>query len=327
VIAADFASIGMILGECARMNMRPIVAAAATAGLVATVLLAKPLPDLSRITEAGTPATAGRGLVWKIEGGSSDVYLAGSFHLLREKDLPFPATIEAAYEATKQVWFEVPPGDMQKPEAAVIVLSLGMLPADQSLADVISEETFAKVQAWTKDNPSLAPVLDRMRPWMVALTIMITEYQRMGAGPEHGVETTLQARALEDGKKTGGFETVEQQLSFFGELSPDKQEALLDKTFEDLATSRSLLAEMIAHWRAGRDQELSEQMNKSFEGHEDLKKRLLDDRNASWIEPIEKLLAGDTPTLVVVGAGHLAGEGSVINLLEKKGWKLTRVEP
>ena len=37
-------------------------------------------------------------------------------------------------------------------------------------------------------------------------------------------------------------------------------------------------------------------------------KRLLDDRNAAWIDPIEKLLAGDAPTLVVVGAGRDVGE-------------------
>jgi uncharacterized protein YbaP (TraB family) len=201
-----------------------------------------------------------------------------------------------------------------------------MLPADESLADVIPAATNAKVKAWAADNPTLGPVLERMRPWLVAMTIMVTEYQRMGAGPEHGIEQIFMARAQKDGKNTGGFETVEQQLSFFGELTAGKQQALLDKTFEDLAQSREQLAGMIATWRAGRDQELAAQMNKSFTGHDDLKKRLLDDRNAAWIAPIEKFLAGDAPTLVIVGSGHLAGEGSVVDLLEKKGWKLTRLE-
>jgi hypothetical protein len=166
-----------------------------------------------------------------------------------------------------------------------------------------------------------------MRPWLVALTIMLTEYQSLGAGPEHGIEKIFMDRAQKDRKKTGGFETVEQQLSFFGELTADKQQALLDKTFEDLAQSREQLVDMIANWSAGRDQDLATQMNKSFVGHEDLKKRLLDDRNAAWIKPIEKLLAGEAPTLVIVGAGHLTGTGSVVDLLSKKGWKLTRVEP
>lgn len=293
----------------------------------AVIGLTKQLPDLKPAAEKPSATTPGRGLVWKIEGGNTSVYLAGSFHLLRQKDLPHPPTLETAYAACSQIWFEVPPGEMQKPAAAAKVMSLGMLSPDESLADVIPATTHAKVKAWTEDNPSLGPVVDRMRPWLVALTIMLTEYQGMGAGPEHGIEQVFMARSLKDGKKTGGFETVDQQLSFFGELTTETQQALLDKTFDDLAQSRALLTDMIANWRAGRDQELSAQMNKSFAGHEDLKKRLLDDRNAAWIKPIEKFLAAETPTLVIVGAGHLTGEGSVVDLLEKKGWKLTRVEP
>ena len=82
---------------------------------------------------------------------------------------------------------------------------------------------------------------------------------------------------------------------------------------------------MIRNWKEGRETELAAQMNRSFAGHEDLKKRLLDDRNAAWVAPIEKLLAGESPTLVIVGTGHLAGSGSVVELLEQKGWKLTRL--
>jgi uncharacterized protein YbaP (TraB family) len=309
------------------MMLRPLFFAVAVGLAVVTpASLAKPVPGLDKAVEAAA-TTPARGLVWKIEGGKSPVYLAGSFHLLRKKDLPYPTTLDAAYDAVSQVWFEVPPGDMQKPTAAATVMAMGMLPAGESLADVISAETNKKVEAWAADNPTLAPVLERMRPWLVAMTIMLTEYQRMGAGPEHGIEQLFMGRAKQDGKTTGGFETVEQQLSFFGELTPDKQSALLDKTFEDLDQSRQQLTEMIANWRAGRENELAAELNKSFTGHEDLKKRLLDDRNAAWIESIEKLLAGDAPTLVIVGAGHLAGEGSVVDLLEKKGWKLTRVEP
>lgn len=296
--------------------------------MLATCLWAGADPSAKGLPENAPAAPqSDRGLVWKIEGGKSDVYLAGSFHLLRRQDLPYPSTLDQAYDASQQVWFEAPSGEMKKPAAAAKLMALGMLPADQSLPEVIRPETYAKVEEWAETNPSLAPVLDRMRPWLVALTIMMTEYQGMGAGPENGIESLLQARAANDGKTTGGFETVEQQIGFLADLSAEVQQEMLDKTFEDLKTSRKLLADMIGHWRAGRDKELAAQMSKSFEGHEDLKKRLLDDRNAAWIGPIEKLLAGDTPTLVVVGAGHLTGEASVVEMLEKKGWKLTRLEP
>jgi uncharacterized protein YbaP (TraB family) len=48
---------------------------------------------------------------------------------------------------------------------------------------------------------------------------------------------------------------------------------------------------------------------------------LLTQRNKNWIPEIEKALAGDKTVLFLVGAAHLVGTDSVIDLLEKKGHK------
>jgi uncharacterized protein YbaP (TraB family) len=53
---------------------------------------------------------------------------------------------------------------------------------------------------------------------------------------------------------------------------------------------------------------------------------LLYKRNASWIAPIEKLHAAGG-AFIAVGAMHLIGPRSVIELLQQKGYKLTRVAP
>jgi uncharacterized protein len=53
---------------------------------------------------------------------------------------------------------------------------------------------------------------------------------------------------------------------------------------------------------------------------------LLYQRNASWIAPIEKLHAAGG-AFIAVGAMHLIGKRSVLELLQQKGYKLTRVAP
>ena len=53
---------------------------------------------------------------------------------------------------------------------------------------------------------------------------------------------------------------------------------------------------------------------------------LLFHRNASWIGAIEKLHAGGGG-FIAVGAAHLIGKGSVLDLLAKRGYKVTRVAP
>lgn len=55
-------------------------------------------------------------------------------------------------------------------------------------------------------------------------------------------------------------------------------------------------------------------------------KELLADRNASWIAPLEKMFA-DGNGFAAVGAAHLIGKGSVLELLRAKGYEITRVEP
>jgi uncharacterized protein YbaP (TraB family) len=53
---------------------------------------------------------------------------------------------------------------------------------------------------------------------------------------------------------------------------------------------------------------------------------MLYDRNASWIDAIEKLHAAGG-AFVAVGAMHLVGPRSVLDLLSHKGYEVKRVTP
>ena len=49
-------------------------------------------------------------------------------------------------------------------------------------------------------------------------------------------------------------------------------------------------------------------------------------RNANWAEWLAKRLEEPGTVMVAVGAGHLAGKGSVQELLKAKGLKTTSVQ-
>jgi uncharacterized protein len=51
----------------------------------------------------------------------------------------------------------------------------------------------------------------------------------------------------------------------------------------------------------------------------DLRDRLLIDRNKRWVPKIEALADGPDTAMVIVGAGHLVGPDSVVDLLQKDG--------
>jgi len=52
---------------------------------------------------------------------------------------------------------------------------------------------------------------------------------------------------------------------------------------------------------------------------------MLDKRNENWIEDIKSLIEKDK-IFIAVGMGHLGGDNGILNLLEKKGYGIQRVE-
>ena len=57
---------------------------------------------------------------------------------------------------------------------------------------------------------------------------------------------------------------------------------------------------------------------------ERFKVRLIDERNRTMAARIEPLLQGDG-SFVAIGAAHLPGEGGVLDLLEARGYRITRI--
>ncbi len=58
-----------------------------------------------------------------------------------------------------------------------------------------------------------------------------------------------------------------------------------------------------------------------------LLERLLDRRNAAWIDQLKLRLKTPGTTLVAAGAGHFHGPNSVVELLDKQGITVVRVSP
>ena len=66
-------------------------------------------------------------------------------------------------------------------------------------------------------------------------------------------------------------------------------------------------------------------LQEGFDEYPDLYRPLTVERNRKWIPQIEQLLDDRDDYLVVVGALHLVGTDSVIDLLERKGYKVKQL--
>ena len=247
-------------------------------------------------------------------------------HLLRESDHPLPEVIDDAYRDAESVIMEIDMDDIDPVAMQGLVNELGLLPADKSLETVMGAELYEQAARAAEALDIPLDMLSRSEPWLAAMTVEEMLLFRMGFNPMLGVEMHLTTQAVRDGKPVEGFETVEEQLRFLDELSPQAQNQMLMQTLTESAELASLMDEVIDAWRRGDTAFLEETLLAEMEKYEELNRTLVVDRNHRWLERIQQMLTHDDDYLIVVGALHLVGEDGVPTLLEASGVEIHQLQ-
>jgi len=86
------------------------------------------------------------------------------------------------------------------------------------------------------------------------------------------------------------------------------------------------MAEMIDAWRSGELDALADTLMDEFAAFPALYDALVVERNHSWLDVLATYLEGPQRHLVVVGALHLVGPDSVLELLTARGFHVEVVE-
>lgn len=270
------------------------------------------------------------GCVFEIKDGDNTVYLAGSVHLLRDSDYPISPVYDEVYAESEEIVMEIDMGEMMTPQGIARMQQLGTYPEDDSLDQHLEPETLEKLHSYLQTHESgrmIALALPRLKPGMVFMTISSLEAMRLEARPDLGLEMVYYQKAKDDGKPITGLETVEFQMTRFDEMEDEEIESLIVKTLEEVEEMAGIIDRIIASWHEGDIEKMDSILNADLEEDPKVRELLLTERNHNWIPPIEEAIAGDTNTLFLVGAAHLVGEESVVDLLEKKGYEVKQRLP
>jgi uncharacterized protein len=276
---------------------------------------------LQCVAGAATPATAPKNTLWSIKGRENKVYLVGSMHMLRASDA-LPPAIDAAYKDAESLLMEIDMDNLDPMANQKVAMELGMLPEDKSLESQLDAASYAKVVAYAREVGLDERFLNRFQPWFAAVTLTQLNLIKVGFEANSGVEMRLTARAAKDRKEIRGLETLDEQLGLLAKLPLEQQREFLLFSVEDGSRARTEIDKMVSAWRKGDVKSLSALLSEGFEKYPDLYRPLTVERNRKWIGRIEDLLDDKEDYLVVVGALHLVGTDSVIDLLQKKGYKV-----
>ena len=258
--------------------------------------------------------------LWEVQTATNKVFLLGSLHLLKSDAYPLAAEIDAAYRQSPIVVFETDIGSMEDPSVQAVMLTRAMYPEGESLRDHIPAD-MQKALNEKMANLGMPPELFvRFKPWFLAVTLTSLELQRLGFSPLNGIDVHYYGKARSDEKTIEFFEPIDYQLDLLGKMSADNQKDFLGQTLKDLEIAAEMADDMMRYWQKGQVAKLHALLFKSFEDYPEIEDRLLLQRNKDWVAKIEAMLGGPENVLVVVGAGHLIGSGSVVDILRQKGY-------
>lgn len=265
---------------------------------------------------------------WRVAGAQDgELWLLGSVHYLRDEDYPLPAIVDSLYERAGALVMELDLDDLDPAEVQAVFLSAALLDGGETLEQRLDSDLYERASVLAGSLGFELRLLERFEPWFAAVTLLDLGLQRRGIRADSGVERYLLAKAAADGKAVHGLETVAQQVSVFDGLSDNEQHALLEQTLDEIETPSGAIVELIDAWRNGRLDVLARELAAEFERFPELYDALVVKRNESWIAKLEAHLAAPEPRLVVVGALHLVGEHSVIDLLRERGWSVETAAP
>lgn len=286
-------------------------ARAAAAGLAALTLLG-----------AAAPAAAEPAL-WTIRDADSTIYIFGTVHVLRPDTKWRSPKIEKALAESQELVVEVAGMD-DATAAQPLMMKYGMDPSGSTLAR-LSEADRARLTAAAQSAGLPVAAIDKMRPWLAALTLTIAPVLKAGYDPQSGVEMVLTREAKAAGRPISALETLEQQVRFFADMPPAVELAFLRSTLDQVADGPARLDRMVTAWAAGDQKTLEAEFVTEVKGQSpELYQTVVVARNRDWADQLKKKLDGKGVSFVAVGAGHLVGPDSVQRELEKRGVKVER---
>jgi uncharacterized protein YbaP (TraB family) len=258
--------------------------------------------------------------LWQVADKDTTIYLFGTVHALPQATTWFDGRIERAFDSADELVTEI---DVSSAASSAQALqSASALPEGQTLRAMMTDDNRQQYEAALVGLGLPVETLDHYEPWFAAMTLSLLPLLRSGYDTQSGVELSLNGRAGE--KKRGALETVEEQVALFDTLPQDAQLAFLDETVEKVPETANSLDAMVAQWAKGDAVERARLLNAELTDPV-LHERLLTSRNANWARWIEQRLEQPGTVFIAVGAGHLAGAGSVQDQLKARGVRVKRL--
>lgn len=282
-------------------------------------------------TEGLTPA------VWQVtdpESGNS-LKMMGTIHLIPDGTAVVPQYVMDIYNESDGVAVEY---DVSKVQTDMVVqilyLSYFMLTDGTLITDHLSPETYEAAKAYLTEIGLYNEAYDAYNPAFWSSLISSGAIMNIEGMKESGVDQYFIELAKADGKEVRSIEALETQMEAItfmtDELCDYDINSMISLSGEEMEQT---FMELYNMWATGdvdgiaeADSEaVSEYPEDIAADYEAYNQKLLYDRNVGMADKAEEYIKNGDNIFYMVGFAHYAGDGSVIDLLEERGYTVERI--
>lgn len=264
--------------------------------------------------------------LWSVSDADTTVYLFGTIHLLPANYHWQTPALQTAVKNSQELVVETKIDEKNPQALAATMMQMAVSPGLPPIADRVPPSKRAALEAAIANSGVQRAAFDRIETWAAAFMLLGNQFRDMGLKNLEGVEPVLKAAFTTDNKPIGELETNAEQLGFFDRLPEKAQRALLVGAIEAPADTKADFDGMLSAWQRGDVKSIARTFNHDLAASPELRDALLRQRNANWKRWIEQRMQTPGSVMIAVGAGHLAGSDSVIDLLQRDGLKVRRIQ-
>ena len=250
---------------------------------------------LAAATPGAPTAPPSEPAMFVVHDADTTIFLFGTFHALDGDQHWFERGVRNAFEQSNELVLEtlLPEG----PEAP------------HQISTAISP-------------PSVTPSAS----FLATTRMAISAGRSQGMQVDNGADMVLRHTAEAEGKPVEGLETLQFQLDMFNRMpttpvaspaaAPKAGEPVDAQGMQDLSNT---MAQMQSAWKRGDQSVFVNLLAQLRAGSPDTYRMMFTERNARWADWIAARMQTPGVVFVAVGAGHLAGNDSVLVRLAEKG--------
>lgn len=265
-----------------------------------------------------------RGLLWRVsKPGVAPSHVFGTIHIADPRVLLIPDAVMRALAQARSYAMEI----QFNPAVEARFFEAAQFEDGRRLEPMIGAEAYAQVRAGLRLREVPEEIIARTKPWAALVNLTVTSEDYDPFTLDQKLHALARARRL----TTFGLEGIEEQIAVFDGIPLDTQVALLKHGLAEREHFIGLIEPTIQAWLK-RDLALLDAVHERTltrfpqmaEHYRTLTRHIVDNRSVVMAHRLFlPLRAGSV--FVAIGADHLHGEKGVLRLLQKQGYRVTRV--